>query len=408
MSPEFCLDKTFWRAFTHTHWNRRPTVIRAPFPTPIVTPAEVFRAVVAARRRLSEPTDDLELLIGGRRIVMDRDRWFPRAQDVSMERYQARLKRAGIAGQLAINVTDFQDELGWTFYNRLRQFLGGLYEIAGVPPRAEVDLFLGDYRSTPMGVHRDEADVFCLVVQGKKRFRLWPAEAIRSSSPRYGPAPYTNHVKRSLCLEGGPGDIFYWPSSYWHVGESDGQAGSSLSVGLYYGYSLTRAMTENLGEWSRETWGDGRDPVASLPFSKLQVPAELASIAQRAEGRPGRLTKRLMRFWMGRITGYGFGRIPRARGRAALQMGRRVCANPISPFLYWKINGDLVISANGRSIVVSYDREIVRMLGRVSRGSVCEVAGLLKTTGRTSQRMSRKPAHKTLQFLLDERALEYA
>jgi hypothetical protein len=406
MRPEFSLDKAFWRNFTKTYWNRRPTVIRAPFPTPMVTPADVFRGVVAARRRLGEPRDDLQLTIGGRRIVLDLDRWLPRAKDATLQRYDARLRRAGAARELAMLVFDFQHELGWTFHNRLRQFLQGLYEITGVPPRAQAVLFWGNYRRTTFGLHRDESDVFCFVVDGKKQFRLWPGEAFRSSSQKYGPAPYGNHLKGSICLEGGPGDILYWPSSYWHVAESDGRLGSSLSVGLSYGYSIFVALSENIGEWTREIGGDARDPISSLPFSKLQVSGELASIAQRAEGRPGRLTERLMRFWMERTTSYGFGRIPRARGRATLRMGRRVRANAHSPILHWKFNGKLVISANGRSIAVAYDREIVRMLGRVSRGTVCELADLLRAGPRKSRRLSQQALRRTLRFLLEERALE--
>jgi len=406
MKPEFSLDKAFWRAFTKTHWNRTPTVIRAPFPMPIVTPGEVFRGVVAARRRLREPRDDLDLTIGGRRIVLDLDRWLPRAKDRSFEGYLARLKRAGEAGELAILVNEFQQELGWIFYDRLRQFLQGLYEITGVPPSGEVDLFLGNYRHTARGLHRDEADVFCFVVDGKKKFRLWPGKAFRSSSLRYGPVPYGNYLKGSVCLEGGPGDILYWPSSYWHVAESDGRLVSSLTLALYYGYSIFIALSKNIGEWYREIGGDERDPIGSLPFSKLQVPPELASTAQRVEGRPGRLTERLMRSWMERITSYGLRRIPRAGGGAAVRMRGRVRANPLSPILHWKFNGNLVIAANGRSIEVGYDREIVRMLDSVSCGTVCEVADLLRAGSRKSERLPRQGIRRALKFLLEERALE--
>ncbi len=406
MRPEFSLDKAFWRAFTKTYWDRRPTVIRAPFPRPIVTPAEVLRGVVAAGRHAGLSGEDLELRIGGRRIVLDLNRSLPRAKDATLERYLARLKGAGQAGQVFVKVKQFQRDLGWTFYCRLRQFLQGLYEITGVPSQAGVELFLGSYARTPTGVHRDEADVFCIVVEGKKKFRLWPGGAIRSSAPMHGPSPYENYLKRSFCLEGGPGDIIYWPSSYWHVAESEGGMGSSLSVLLFYGESVFAALTKNLGQWYREIGGDERDPGGSLPLSNLQVPRELVSTAQRAEGRPGRLTERMMRSWMELITGYGFMRIPRARGRAAMGRGREVCANPVSPIVHWKCNGDLVIAANGRSIAVAYNREIVRMLGKVSRGTNCKVADLLRTGGRKSERSSRQGLRRTLKFLLEERALE--
>jgi 50S ribosomal protein L16 3-hydroxylase len=407
-TPSFSLGKSFWRAFTKTYWGRKPTIIRAPFPMPIATPDDVFRGLVAVRRRLGEPRDDLDLSIEGSRIVLDLERWLPRGDDASLAGYHARLKRDGAGEQLAMLVNEFQDELGWTFYTRLRQFLHGLYEIAGAPPHAEVDVFLGNYLRTPLGVHRDEADVFCFVVEGKKQFRLWPKEAFRSSSPRYGPGPYTKYMDGSFCLAGDPGDILYWPSSYWHVAESDGRLGSSLTLGLYHGYSVFVALTRSIGEWYREIGGDERDPVGSLPFSNSRVPAELASTAQRAEGRPGRLTERLMRTWMERITGYGFDRIPRPRGRATLEMSRAVRANPISPILHWRYNGDMVIAANGRSIAVTYDNEIVKMLGRVSRGSVCPLAELQKAKRRKPERSAQQALRRTLKFLLEERALEPA
>jgi len=406
MRPEFSLDKAYWRAFTKTYWNRRPTVIRAPFPRPIVTPGDVLRGVVAAGRHAGLSGEDLELRIGGRRIVLDLNRWLPRAKDATLERYLERLKGAGEGGQVFVKVKQFQRDLGWTFYSRLRQFLQGLYEITGVPSQAGVELFLGSYARTPTGVHRDEADVFCIVVEGRKKFRLWPGEAIRSSAPMHGPAPYENYLKRSFCLEGGPGDIIYWPSSYWHVAESEGGMGSSLSVLLFYGESVFAALTKNMGEWYREIGGDERDPVGSLPLSNLHVPRELVLTAQRAEGRPGRLTERLMRSWMELITGYGFMRIPRARGRTGLRTDKKVRASPVSPILQWKLNGDLVISANGRSISVAYDRAIVRMLGRVSRGAVCEVAELLGAGSGKSQRLLRQGLRRILKFLVEEGALE--
>ena len=87
-------------------------------------------------------------------------------------------------------------------------------------------------------------------------------------------------------------------------------------------------------------------------------------------------------------------------------MRGRVRANPLSPILHWKFNGNLVIAANGRSIEVGYDREIVRMLDSVSRGTVCEVADLLRAGSRKSERLPRQGIRRALKFLLEERALE--
>ena len=131
----------------------------------------------------------------------------------------------------------------------------------------------------------------------------------------------------------------------------------------------------------------------------------MAWTAQRAEGRPGRLTERLMRSWMERITSYGFRRIPRARGRAGVQRGGAVRANPISPILHWKFNGELLIAANGKTISVAYDREIVRMLGRVSQGNVCAPAQLTRVGSGKAGCAPRRAARRSLEFLMEERAL---
>ena len=409
MSPDFTLDKHFWRNFTKTYWDRKPTVIKSPFRAPIVTPREVFRGVVTACQRLRERTNDFTLIIGDRRIVMEKDlaRCLPRAKDGSIECYHARLKRAGETGELGVSLNDIQVELGWNFLTRLRQFLKGLYEIEGVPARAEAVLFLGDYSRTHEGVHRDTGSVFCFVVDGTKRMRLWPADGVKSCSPRRGPGPREDYPEHSLCLEGQPGDVIYWPASYWHVAESDGRMVTSLSIAVHYGYSLFNAMAEDIAAWSGKIIGHKYDPVGALPFSGPQVSPELASLAKRVEGESGGLAQRLTRFWMDQTTGYGFGSVPPPRPFVPLRSRRQVRTDPILPILYGRFGKELVVSTNGHSIVAPYDRDVVNLIRTLRRGAVHTLSDLLKVRRRKQVIASRKAVRKTLDFLLNERAVEY-
>lgn len=410
MVPDFSLDSNFWRKFRKTYWNRRPTVIRAPFRKAIVSPAEVFRAVVSARQRLHKSADDFSFFLGQRRIVMDRDldRWFPCAQDASFERYLAKLKRTPANGQFTIFVSNFQVELGWSFLGRIRQFLKGFYEIEGVPSdRAEVDLFLGNYRRTATGVHRDSADVFCFVADGRKRIRAWPANTIQSSSPISGPAPYEHLVRRSVFLEGEPGDIIYWPSSYWHVAESDGWFAISLSLGLYYGNAVSRALAQNLETRTRKILGS-RNSIVSLPFSTTRVAPDLTSVAPHVECEAGLQKRELTRFWMERITSYGFTRTPPPRRHVPLRTGKAVRANPALPILCRKFSQDIVISANGRSVTIAHHRDLVKLIRSLAGGKVCRLGDLLQVGRQNPRSLFRKRVRDALQFLLDARALEYA
>lgn len=409
MIPDFSLDKNFWRRFTKAKWNRKPTVIRAPFRNSIVTSAEVFEALIRATRRLRAPTDDLSFRLASGRVLLDSDldRLLPRAQDISLERYASRIDRTAGGQQFSIFISDFQIDLGWAFFRRLQQFLKELYVIEGVPSkRAEVDLFLGNYRRTHTGVHRDSADVFCFVVDGRKRIRAWPEDAIPSTSPVSGPSKYERFLGRSICLEGEPGDIIYWPSSYWHVAESGGWFGSSLSLGLYYGGGVVKALASGLETGYREIFGN-ENRLPSIPFSNRRVSAHFASIAKRVRRESGSLTLALVRGWMERITGYGFVRIPRARGRVPLRVSKAVRAHPTSSILSRKDNNQLVIAASGSSVVVSFHRDAERLIHILNSGKTCRVADLL-TSRRGKRSQSIRAVRRVLQFLLDARALEYA
>jgi 50S ribosomal protein L16 3-hydroxylase len=409
MIRDFSLDKNFWRRFTKAKWNRKPTVIRAPFRSPIVTSADVFRAVVTATRRLREPTDDFSFRLEKGRVVLDKDldRWLPRAEDGSIKRYVSRVGRSAARRQFAIFVSDFQIELGWAFFSRLQQFLKGLYEIEGVPSgRAEVDLFMGNYRRTHTSVHRDSADVFCFVVDGRKRIRAWPGNAISSSSPVTGPSQYMRFLGQSICLEGKPGDIIYWPSSYWHVAESGGWFGSSLSLGLYYGSDLVQALAPGLEAGSREIFGN-KHPIASLQFSNRRVPTRLVSVAERVGRESGTVTRALMCCWMQRITGYGFERIPRARGHVQLRAGKSIRAKGSSLILSRKDENHLLIAANGQSIIIPFHRDVENLIDTLNHGRPCPITDLL-TPSRRGRLQSIRTVRRALKFLLNARALEYA
>jgi len=126
-------------------------------------------------------------------------------------------------------------------------------------------------------------------------------------------------------------------------------------------------MTPGLEAGSREILG-GNKAIDSLPFSNRRGLLHLASSAERVGRESERLTRGIMRFWMERITGYGFARIPRPRGRVPLRVGQAVRANPASPILCRKFNDDLVISANGRSIAISNNRNVVELIRALNRG----------------------------------------
>jgi hypothetical protein len=343
------------------------------------------------------------LAFGGHRVVSRRDlfRWMPRSRDAGLQGYLARVRAEAGQTDVALFASNFQVELGWVVFRRFCQFLEGLYQFTGLPAlQVEADLFLGNYRRTTLGVHRDSAHVFCLAVEGRKRVRVWPAEAVSSISPRTGPRSYAHLLKNSLVLEGGSGDILYWPASYWHIAESDGRPGSSLSLAFYYGDEASGAASDAFATWAAEVLGNC-GVLESLPFSVSRVAAPLVSAAARAQRSARPLAEALLRSWMARISGYGFARLPHASRRSRLQRGSKVSALPGVPILYHRIGRQLVVAANGRSEVFPYHRQAENCLRALLRGGPWTVDGLPVAGGHGRS----AAAGRVLQFLWEAHAL---
>jgi hypothetical protein len=111
----------------------------------------------------------------------------------------------------------------------------------------EVEVFAGDYRRTPGGVHREACSNLHLVVAGTKTMHLWagddwiPAGTRRRGDVAGGPGtpeeylPTLNPVAvqaagRSLTCSAGQG--FAWAAGTWHVAETHGPS-VALNVAMY-------------------------------------------------------------------------------------------------------------------------------------------------------------------------------
>ncbi|MFI7537900.1 hypothetical protein [Streptosporangium sp. NPDC049376] len=146
--------------------------------------------------------------------------------------------------------------VGWSVVaNSAQSHSAGLYRFArdvfvrlrgterGLPAGVS-DCFIvaGSYASGPTRIHKDTADVFLYVAEGVKTMLLWPFETLVGHAPD-GCDPEHEYVALGigpeavgtppLRLTGVPGDVLYWPASYWHCGESDGRPSLSLHLATH-------------------------------------------------------------------------------------------------------------------------------------------------------------------------------
>lgn len=214
-------DQFDWDEFVELHWDRRPVHYRgvgvAPFDQ-----TSTFRAAVGAA-----PVDV--------RLTLDQVRqsapqpWLPVASDGSWDGYQRRMAVILPDRRHALMINRFHrfDRAMW---NRERDFYSELWKRVGLPlDSAITTLFHGDYEHSPVGVHKDRFATFMFPLRGRKRMRFWADRPW--SEPVSTQADYASYLEMSFAVDVEPGDVLYWPSRYYHVGETTGAA-TSINVGV--------------------------------------------------------------------------------------------------------------------------------------------------------------------------------
>ncbi|MEB3282145.1 MAG: hypothetical protein VKK42_24830 [Lyngbya sp.] len=101
--------------------------------------------------------------------------------------------------------------------------LEGLTKLVGISAsRMDTQLFLGNYKITPFGVHVDAASAFHFPIIGKKIIRFWPDSYAQKNPALHHARNYARFLENSSVIKAVPGQAIYWPSNYWHIGEGDG------------------------------------------------------------------------------------------------------------------------------------------------------------------------------------------
>ncbi|WP_433181803.1 JmjC domain-containing protein [Actinoallomurus sp. CA-150999] len=232
------IEKSFdWATFAARYWDRRPVLYKAVGSAPFAE-KDVFRAAV----RASPPPAAMAQFTVERSQQPDPGDLLPQGEDGSFDGYDARLTARLDGRRYALIINGFHsfDPALWT---RERAFYAGLWEQVGLPLTGAITtLFHGTYEHSPVGVHKDRFATFMFGLRGHKRMRFWTERPW--SEPVSTVLDYQPYVPESFAAEVEPGDLLYWPASYYHVGESAGSGpATSVNVGVpreehHAGYDL--------------------------------------------------------------------------------------------------------------------------------------------------------------------------
>jgi 50S ribosomal protein L16 3-hydroxylase len=370
----------FWDAFVRVHWEQQPAVFHGLFSEPMLSPGQAFDHTIAACIRVREgQRTPLRFFVENTLVQSNLDKYLPVQDDGRFDNYAERIAPV-LRGQGFGLVVNGFSRYDFPLFLRVKRFLRGLYERVGMPGEAsDLDIFVGNYRHTPFGIHTDTASNFSIVFQGRKRFLLWPGPALQDRRDMIHSVDFDDVRDQALVLEARAGDVVYWPSSYWHIAESDGSLSGVLNIALYLGDHSQRFV-----DLATSVQTQPLEPM--LPWDpKLSRGATLPEPFERAI-RAGHVQRRceederraLLRAWLGRTTAYNFRSVPPVSLHRPLDENDRVQVDVEFPIAAVSHGERLLCAANGHVIEIPMAPRLCGLIERLNGGQAFAVRELVE------------------------------
>lgn len=405
-SAPVLLDQKFWRGFAKNNWEKKPLLLKNVQSTlREIGAEEIFNLLVlySDRCRKSNNPEGFKFYIDGfKASEEDVLQVLPEKEDKSLLGYHGRIKKLFpdyclVCDELLIVnlkkqhlLTDFTDEL---------------YRHVGFPNRfSEMGLYLGNYRKTPFGVHLDSCGVFSFPVAGVKRFRLWTSAYGKNHPGLDRTFKYDKYKKDSLLLEAGPGDITYWPSSAWHIAESDGSFSATWSLGVWVDQPYKELLSEALKELLDKK-GGALTAATTTCFKTLhsfagevtELPeAYLKSIELLKSLTSLELQETFLKSWMKHISLQGFKTVPRPAIKVSARSRIQLRSN--KSLILWQqaltSKQKIYLSFGGILVETFKSSGLLKLIKALNAGKTCLVNDYLKGA-------NHKKNLRSLQILAD-------
>ena len=387
----FLLPSEFWSGFVEHQWQRHPLVIKQPFSKLLASPSEIFEALVNSsdQFRAGDERFPQGFYFDHASLLTDVGKFLPEASDESLTGYAERITAQLQGRQFGLIVEEIQAR-NETLWLRLREFLRPLYEFTGIPAEnAKATVFLGNYEQTPFGLHQGESENFQFVIAGRKRLRVWPPEFFRDREDVSHSLDYERFLDGSITLEGDPGDLIYWPSGYWHIGEAvNNEIVLALSVALFMNAQPVDDIIKHAGRAIERRLNREKVPAPGRVFpsnvftSAQEVIPETLEMATETLvelDRDPEFAQDLKLSLLNRITGFGFNNVPPARSSSRLN-DKDVVRRDLNSLIVWRdwVDDEIVCSANGHGFSVLRHPKVIRLLESINAGMESTVKKLVQ------------------------------
>lgn len=393
------LNENFWHKFSKNYWEKKSFVAKNIDSELLqLNEAEVFKLLVAAanQSRKDRALLGFKFFVNGiRSSDIETMYVLPKKSDLSLLGYHERMERIY---QDYCLVCDELLQVNQDKQALLNRFTQDLYKQVGFPNRfAEMGLYLGNYRKTPFGVHVDRCGVFSFPVVGEKKFRVWSSRYVKNHPDLEQSFRYGKHKASSRLLTVHPGDMAYWPSSEWHIAESNGKFSATWSLGVWVDRTTKDAAAEVMTTLLSKTLGQALSE-PTIKFKSLQAAdgqiAALPEIFDRLASTLKGLSKSEIQssfreLWMKTLSGHSMKTLP--RGSDKFKLSRTIKLRHIESPILWthaadtkSVKTEFSFSFAGNHPQTSRSKALLKLIKDLNHGRDCTVDQYLKGTHRSA------------------------
>jgi 50S ribosomal protein L16 3-hydroxylase len=373
------LKNNFWSRFVEQYWEKRPVVLSGKDTEafPVISAPELFPAVSACaesflageEQKVRLYVDDGQVdILGGRHGDL-----LPKIADGSFEEYNHRMVHRHGLGDYALVIADWH-QFSRPLWDRLVLTVKSLANQVGISAsRMDTQVFLGTYHKTPFGVHVDAASAFHFPIIGSKRMRFWEDGFARQTPSLHHARQYEQFSAASVVNEATAGEIIYWPSTYWHVGESEGEFAVTWRFAYWIADGMRRRVMVNAAEVFEGLRATPLTSMPPIPDKSEQIDGveellkDVITAAQSLE-----LRRRLIATWLEQCSSFGFVRVP-APGPQDINRSQLRLKAPFRLYAARVDETHLCVAAAGRSSFVANDPRVVELIDALNDGEVVAV-----------------------------------
>jgi hypothetical protein len=379
-----------WSSFVEEFWEKKSTLLASEraFLLPTIEPSELFRATVAcgcdfcrgAQQKVRLYVDGAEIdIVGGAHQEL-----LPQYGDLSFDGYNRRMVLQGFQ-DYALIIADWH-QFDRALWERILVSLEGLAEGVGISgSRMDTQVFLGTYKVTPFGVHADPTGAFHFPVIGTKTMRFWQNSFVVNTPELARTHRYERFFQESSTVQAQPGEVIYWPSDLWHVGESDGAFSVTWGFGYWLGNCLRRlAVAKSLREFEQI-----ESPAANIaPNSIINAGRTLGPVDDLLQDLLGNISSEsfrqsVARSWLEHYSAYGFLRVPPLLDVVPLDECSVLRKKPVFRILAAQTGPDAIcVASAGHSCMLPPSKIVFAMIDRLNQGTPVPVKELYQSCGK--------------------------